>query len=88
LSVTDAHVLGTLVDGTVLVTYAGKTTYDGLTATLKKMSQIKMHLAGAILNAKDFKKERGGIPYSYYSNYYSHYYSEGYHQNSAEYSKS
>ncbi|MDH4319657.1 MAG: polysaccharide biosynthesis tyrosine autokinase, partial [Desulfobulbaceae bacterium] len=81
LSVTDAHILGTMVDGTILVTYAGKTTYDGLTATLKKMSQVKMHLAGAILNAKDFKKESAGIPYSYYSNYYSHYYSEGYHQN-------
>ncbi|MDH3346981.1 MAG: polysaccharide biosynthesis tyrosine autokinase [Desulfobulbaceae bacterium] len=88
LSVTDAHVLGTIVDGTVLVAYAGKTTYDGLTATLKKMEQVRMHLTGTILNAKNFKKESGGIPYSYYSNYYSHYYSEGYHQDSSNYTES
>ena len=67
----DGLILSTLVDGTVLVTRAGKTTFDIFNAGLKKLNDFKPHILGVILNAMS---SRVSGPQSYY--HYYEYYSE------------
>ena len=43
-------VLGPLVDGTIVVTRAGKTTYDLLDSGIKKMHEVNADILGVILN--------------------------------------
>ncbi len=65
----DGLILSTLVDGTVLVARAGKTTYDLFGSGLKKMQDIKAPILGAILNSMSAKL--AGSKYHHYYEYYS-----------------
>lgn len=47
----DGMILSTLVDGTVLVTRSGKTTFEEFSAGIKKLQDFKPHILGVILNA-------------------------------------
>lgn len=67
--VTDSLTLSTLVDGTLLITRAGKTTYDMLESGLKKMHEVRAHVLGIVLNGIIKRKKDSGY-YGYYE-YYS-----------------
>jgi polysaccharide biosynthesis transport protein len=69
-SVTDSLTLSTLVDGTLLVTRSGKTTFDILESGLKKLYDVRAKILGVVLNGLN-KKKRGGY-YGYYG-YYDYY---------------
>ena len=71
IQLADGLILSTLVDGTVLVTRVGKTTFDIFNAGLKKLNEFKPHILGVILNGLS---TRISGPQSYY--HYYEYYSE------------
>ncbi|MCI5180311.1 MAG: polysaccharide biosynthesis tyrosine autokinase [Candidatus Electrothrix sp. AW3_4] len=58
--VSDSLVLGTLVDGSIIVIKAGKTNYDMLNNGIRKIHEVNGHLLGVILN-----KVKEKTPYSY-----------------------
>ena len=68
-SVTDSLALATLVDGTIIVIRAGKTTYDMIENGLKKLSSINANLLGIVLNG--VSASTGGK--EYYHGYYKYY---------------
>ncbi len=57
LAVTDASVLGTLVDGTILCVSAGHVTRDAAEGAIDRMSIGNVHLLGAVLNKFQAKSE-------------------------------
>jgi capsular exopolysaccharide synthesis family protein len=67
--VTDSLLLASLVDGTVTVLRAGKTTFDMLDSGIKKLRESNAHMLGLVLN-RVTKKHAGQGYYGYYS-YYS-----------------
>jgi polysaccharide biosynthesis transport protein len=67
--VTDSLTLGTLVDGVVVVTRSGKTTYDMLDSGLRKMFDLHTPILGIVLNGLVKSKKSSGY-YGYYE-YYS-----------------
>ncbi len=67
--VTDSLMLGPLVDGTVIVIKAGKTTYDMLDSGIKKLREGHAHILGFVLNR--LKKNNAGQGYYGYYSYYS-----------------
>lgn len=70
LHLADGLILSTLVDGTVLVTRAGKTTYDTFSTGLKKLHDFKPRILGVILNALN-NRIMGPQSYYHYMEYYS-----------------
>lgn len=68
LRVTDSLTLSTLVDGILLVTRSGKTTYDMLEAGLKKMRDLHAPILGIVLNGLVRSKKESGH-YGYYEYY-------------------
>ncbi len=68
--VTDSLALGKIVDGTIIVTWAGKTTYDMLNSGIRRMREMNINLLGFVLNG--LSKSVGADGY-YYSDddYYS-----------------
>jgi len=50
LPVTDAAVLASKVDGTLVVAAVGSTTYKGLTRTVQLLGQVEAPLLGIVLN--------------------------------------
>ena len=76
MTVTDGLILSKVLDGTVIVTKAGKTTYDIVRRGLKaikgrRSSDSESHVLGVVINAIDVKKS----DYYYYKHYYHSYYS-------------
>jgi capsular exopolysaccharide synthesis family protein len=67
-SVTDSLTLSQLVDGTLLVTRAGKTTYDMMESGLKKMHEVHTHILGVIINGLHKSQNDSGY-YGYYDYY-------------------
>jgi capsular exopolysaccharide synthesis family protein len=65
--VTDAAVLSTLVDGTVLVIRAFKTTKDLARHAARALSDLGATRAGAVLNAVNFSRHEYKNKYHYYS---------------------
>ena len=65
----DGLILSTLVDGTLLVTRAGKTTYDLFGDGLKKIQDINATLLGVVVNSLSAKL--AGSKYYHYYEYYS-----------------
>ena len=65
----DGLILSTLVDGTLLVSRAGKTTYDLFGSGLKKLQDINAPILGVIVNALSAKV----VGYKYYHHYYEYY---------------
>lgn len=65
--------ISTVVDGTVFVVRAGKTSRTLATQGLRALADVDAYLIGSVLNAVDFRKN----DYSYYQQYY-YYRREGY----------
>jgi succinoglycan biosynthesis transport protein ExoP len=55
MSVTDSLILSKILDGTIVITKAGKTTYDIVRRGLKSTDDIKSHVLGIVINALDVK---------------------------------
>lgn len=72
--VTDAVVLSTLVDGTLLVARTGQTTRGGLRETARQLRDVNGRILGCVLNDMDLEK-RG---YGYYRYRRYGYYRYGY----------
>jgi succinoglycan biosynthesis transport protein ExoP len=68
LPVSDTRLLGRLVDGVVLVSKAGQTTYDLAGRSLKMLSDIGARVLGLVVNAHDVKKSG-----YYHQGYYDYY---------------
>ncbi len=71
-AVTDAAVLGTIVDGVVLVVHAGKTRAGIVQRGLEQMRYISAPIEGVILNNLQVKSR-------YYPGYYNYYYYYSYY---------
>ncbi|HET9953459.1 MAG TPA: polysaccharide biosynthesis tyrosine autokinase [Polyangiaceae bacterium] len=71
--VTDATILSTRVDGTLLVVRAFKTTKDLARQCARSIRDVGGHIVGAVLNAVDVERRHYAQYYQYY--YYRH---EGY----------
>lgn len=67
VAVTDAQVLGMQLDGAVLVVRAGQTTRDMLAKAKRLLSDVNVHMLGAILNNLDVTRRGYG---QYYYRYY------------------
>ncbi|MGH7440652.1 MAG: polysaccharide biosynthesis tyrosine autokinase, partial [Polyangiaceae bacterium] len=70
-AVTDSAIISTLVDGTVFVTRAFKTTRSVCSQGLRALADVDAHVVGGVLNAVDF----GRLEYQYHYYYYKR---EGY----------
>ncbi len=70
IAVTDATILSTVVDGTLLVVYAGQTEKEAIKRATMMLSSVASRLLGTVLNGFDIQ----GIYGSYYYYYYHHYY--------------
>jgi polysaccharide biosynthesis transport protein len=68
-SVTDSLALTRIVDGTIVVVRAGKTTYEMLQSGLKKLTDVQCHLLGFVLNGQS--QSSAGSYYSGYTTYYA-----------------
>jgi len=76
MTVTDSFILSKVLDGTVIVTKAGKTTFDIVRRGLKairgrRAADSESRILGVVINAIDVKKS----DYYYYKQYYRSYYS-------------
>lgn len=65
LAVTDAHVLASRCDGSILVVYSGKTEMEGAAKAKELLTSAKSKLLGAVLN---HKKLQSSDYYYYYGN--------------------
>jgi Mrp family chromosome partitioning ATPase len=75
--VTDAAVLGTLVDGVVVVARAGVTGFAALGYALEQLKSVRASLLGTVLNDVDFRRDsRYYGAYGSY-NYYRYYSADG-----------
>jgi len=72
VSVTDPVVLSTLVDGTILVVQAGRTTKDLIRRARLELSGVGAKIFGVVLNNVNIRRE--GYDEYYYHRYYSNYY--------------
>ena len=72
--VTDAAVLGTKVDGVVLVARANVTEKGALTYAVEQLNNVNARILGSILNDVDYRRDSryysGYGKYGYYHNYY------------------
>jgi Mrp family chromosome partitioning ATPase len=73
LQMTDARVLGRMVDAAILVTRAKQTTRDALVAATKRFAEDRIRVLGTILNDWNPKRSQNGY-YGYYRDvgYYKH----------------
>jgi succinoglycan biosynthesis transport protein ExoP len=69
MTVTDSLVLSKILDGTIIVAKAGKTTFENVRKGMKSLSDIESHFLGIIINALEVKKSD-----YYYNRYYQSYY--------------
>jgi capsular exopolysaccharide synthesis family protein len=69
MAVSEAAVLASLVDRTIMVIWAGKTSRKLCQITLQNLQQRGARIEGCILNNLEF----GRVGYYYYSTYYSYY---------------
>jgi succinoglycan biosynthesis transport protein ExoP len=74
LSVTDARILGTLVDGVVLVIKGGETPKEAVQRTKRLLQEVHAHVIGTLLNNVDVHSP----DYYYYSKYYYYGYGKKY----------
>lgn len=72
--VADAAVIGTCVDGVLVVLRAGRTDRDAAQQAVRQLRDVKAPLLGVVLNDLDLEEQR----YGHYS--YSYYYRYGYYE--------
>jgi capsular exopolysaccharide synthesis family protein len=76
-AVTDAAVLGTKVDGVVLVARANVTERGALTYAVQQLASVRAPILGCILNDVEFRRDaRYYSAYGKYGYYYAHYYAD------------
>ncbi|MBU0992265.1 MAG: polysaccharide biosynthesis tyrosine autokinase [Proteobacteria bacterium] len=71
LSVSDSLLLSRLLDGTIVVSRFGKTSFDAVEKSMKSLNDLHVNVLGMVINGVDVDKS------SYYYNYayqYDHYY--------------
>lgn len=68
MTVSDSMVLTRLLDSTILLAWAGRTTFEDMRRGLKALHDINSHVLGILINAFDVKKT-GYYHYKYYSYY-------------------
>lgn len=66
-SVTDASIISTYVDGTILVVSSGKVKYDALKHAKELLEKVNANIIGVVLNNIDKKSNGNYYYYSYYS---------------------
>jgi len=71
LSASDALVLGTMANGTVIVGKAGQTTFDELSRGIEHLNKVDAKIYGMIVN--DVDADRHPYYYAYYKGYYKYY---------------
>lgn len=76
ISVADATVLSTIVDGVVLVVRSRGLPFDIIRHAKEQLEGAKAHVLGTLLNSVDLAKE--AYYYQYYYYYYYQYYKYGY----------
>jgi capsular exopolysaccharide synthesis family protein len=76
--VTDAAVLGTQVDGVLIVVKSQQTTTDALSSVLRQLNDVAANVVGGVINGFDPKHSR------YDGGYYYYYRREGYYYSSDE----
>ena len=71
LAVTDAAVLSTMVDGTILVIRMGATARQAVRRALGQLHAVHARVLGAVMNDVDLRKSSyyGGYGYAYYAYY-------------------
>ena len=69
----DALVLGTMVDGVVLVVHAGKTSLPAAAQARRRVEDVGGRIVGAVLNNVDLDDRRTGQYYQYYYYHQSSY---------------
>ena len=71
LAVTDAAVLATMVDGTVLVVRMGSTARQAVRRALSQLQAVRVRVLGAVMNDVDLTRSSyyGGYGYAYYAYY-------------------
>lgn len=75
ISVTDPVILSTLVDGTIMVVHAGRSTRDLVRRARQELSGVGSKVFGVVLNNVNIRKE--GYDDYYYYRYNSNYSGEG-----------
>jgi succinoglycan biosynthesis transport protein ExoP len=75
-AVTDPVVLGTHLDGAVVVLKAQRTTKDAATQAMRTLKDANVHIFGAVLNDVDLNSKRYGSGYYAYYRKYGYYYGE------------
>jgi capsular exopolysaccharide synthesis family protein len=73
-AVTDAAVLGRIVDSVILVVHAGKTRKKLIERGLEQLAQIDVDVSGIVLNNLKIGRKRYYPGYYHYYYYYSSYY--------------
>jgi polysaccharide biosynthesis transport protein len=76
LSVTDARIISSLVDGVVLVIKGGETPKEAVQRTKRLLHEVHAHVIGTLLNNVDVRS----ADYYYYSKYYHYGYGKRYGQ--------
>lgn len=74
LAVTDAAILSTMVDGTILVVRMGSTVRHAVSRALSQLRAVRTRVLGSVLNDIDVRRGAayGGYGYYYYHQYYAH----------------
>ncbi len=75
-AVTDPVVLGTHLDGAVVVLKAQRTTKEAAAQALRTLKDANVHIFGAVLNDVDLSSKRYGSGYYAYYRKYGYYYGE------------
>lgn len=75
-AVTDPLVLSSMMDGTVLVIQAGRTSWQMAKQAKRRLEDVGARIFGVVLNNVDFENRRAGDNYDYYYYYYNSDYSE------------
>jgi tyrosine-protein kinase Etk/Wzc len=78
IAVTDAAVLSTRTDGTLLVVSSGYVTRKEVKYAIQLLENVKANLLGVLLNGLNVKRIYGS--YYYYHHYYQYYYYNSLHK--------
>jgi tyrosine-protein kinase Etk/Wzc len=76
IAVTDAAILSTKVDGTILVVSSGQTNRDAIQRARDLLENVDARILGVLLNGVDLQGMYGSYYYYYYYHYYYNYYSK------------
>lgn len=73
IAVTDAAILSTKLDGTILVIKAHQTQQNAIKRAKTLLDNVEANIVGCLLNGVDIERAYGSYYYYYYYHYYSYY---------------